>query len=164
MVHQLHILVFFLFFLENRIWHFMQIVSWGDNLHEVSKFCLQNFLPSMQSVKLKFDTSDISEGGSLHELSSVVHGLFIKKKSWIVHELFINYGTIHKSWTIHESVFHELFSSWTIIHGWIQKPFMNCKLSLKNYSWIRFMNSSWTVHKLINPFLQGDVRNLELKH
>ena len=26
----------FLFFLENRIWHFMQIVSFGDNLHEVS--------------------------------------------------------------------------------------------------------------------------------
>ena len=27
---------FFLFFLENRIWHFVQIVSLGDNLHEVS--------------------------------------------------------------------------------------------------------------------------------
>ena len=27
---------FFLFFLEKRIWHFMQIVSWGDNLREVS--------------------------------------------------------------------------------------------------------------------------------
>ena len=27
---------FFLFFLENKIWHFMQIVSLGDNLHEVS--------------------------------------------------------------------------------------------------------------------------------
>ena len=27
---------FFLFFLENGIWHFMQIVSLGDNLHEVS--------------------------------------------------------------------------------------------------------------------------------
>ena len=26
----------FLFFLENRIRHFMQIVSLGDNLHEVS--------------------------------------------------------------------------------------------------------------------------------
>ena len=26
----------FLLFLENRIWHFMQIVSLGDNLHEVS--------------------------------------------------------------------------------------------------------------------------------
>ena len=29
-------LIFFLFFLENRIWHFMQIVSLGDNLHKVS--------------------------------------------------------------------------------------------------------------------------------
>ena len=27
---------FFLFFLENRIWHFMQIASLGDNVHEVS--------------------------------------------------------------------------------------------------------------------------------
>ena len=26
----------FLFFLENRIWYFMQIVFLGDNLHEVS--------------------------------------------------------------------------------------------------------------------------------
>ena len=31
-----HKLIFFLFFLENRIWHFMQIVSLEDNLHEVS--------------------------------------------------------------------------------------------------------------------------------
>ena len=28
--------IFFLIFLENRIWHFMQIVSKGDNLHEMS--------------------------------------------------------------------------------------------------------------------------------
>ena len=28
--------IVFLFFLENRIWHFMQIVSTGDNLHEMS--------------------------------------------------------------------------------------------------------------------------------
>ena len=28
--------IFFLFFRENRIWHFMQIVSSGDNLHEMS--------------------------------------------------------------------------------------------------------------------------------
>ena len=26
------------FFLENRIWHFMQIVSIGDNLHETSNY------------------------------------------------------------------------------------------------------------------------------
>ena len=30
-------LTFFLFFPENKLWHFMQIVSWGDNLHEMSK-------------------------------------------------------------------------------------------------------------------------------
>ena len=30
-------LIFFLFSLENRIWHLMQIVSTGDNLHETSK-------------------------------------------------------------------------------------------------------------------------------
>ena len=50
-------------FSENRIWHFMQIVSIGDNLHEISKpvFCkikksiskfrLLKLLPSMLSVK-----------------------------------------------------------------------------------------------------------------
>ena len=30
------LIILFLFFLENRIWHFMQIVSLGDILHEVS--------------------------------------------------------------------------------------------------------------------------------
>ena len=29
-------MLFFLYFPENRIWHFMQIVSLGDNLHEMS--------------------------------------------------------------------------------------------------------------------------------
>ena len=53
----------FLFFPEKKIWHFMQIVSLGDNLHEVSylifeekfkkyfKCRLLKVLPSMQSVK-----------------------------------------------------------------------------------------------------------------
>ena len=31
------LVVFFLFFPENRIWYFMQIVSPGDILHEMSK-------------------------------------------------------------------------------------------------------------------------------
>ena len=31
------VMIFFLFFPENRIRHFMQIVSTGDNLHEMSK-------------------------------------------------------------------------------------------------------------------------------
>ena len=30
-------MIFFLFFLENRIWQFTQIVSTGDNWHEMSK-------------------------------------------------------------------------------------------------------------------------------
>ena len=30
------LMLFILFFQENRMWHFMQIVSLGDNLHEVS--------------------------------------------------------------------------------------------------------------------------------
>ena len=29
--------IFFLFFPENRLWHSMQIVFSGDNLHEMSK-------------------------------------------------------------------------------------------------------------------------------
>ena len=31
------LMIFFIFFLENRIWRFMQIVSIGDNLHQMSK-------------------------------------------------------------------------------------------------------------------------------
>ena len=30
------LVVFFLFFQENKIWHFMQTVSNGDSLHEMS--------------------------------------------------------------------------------------------------------------------------------
>ena len=30
------LVIFFLVFPENRFWHFMQIVSTGDNLHEMS--------------------------------------------------------------------------------------------------------------------------------
>ena len=29
------LVIFFLVFPENRIWHFMQIISIGDNLHEM---------------------------------------------------------------------------------------------------------------------------------
>ena len=29
-----HFEIFFLYFLKDRIWYFMQIVSLGDNLHE----------------------------------------------------------------------------------------------------------------------------------
>ena len=31
------LMIFFLFSSENRVWHFMQIVSIGDYLHEMSK-------------------------------------------------------------------------------------------------------------------------------
>ena len=34
---RLHFEIFFLFFPENRIWHFMQIVSIEENLHKMSK-------------------------------------------------------------------------------------------------------------------------------
>ena len=53
------LMIFFLFFLENRIWHFMQIVSWGESVRsyflgktrkKISKCCLLKFLPSNQSV------------------------------------------------------------------------------------------------------------------
>ena len=30
------LMILFLYFAENRIWYFMQIVSWGDSLHEMS--------------------------------------------------------------------------------------------------------------------------------
>ena len=56
-------MIFFLFFQENRLWYFMQIVSNGDNLHEMSKpffwkkrrkyisnCCLLKFLQSMLRV------------------------------------------------------------------------------------------------------------------
>ena len=56
------LIMFFLFYPEDRIWHFMQIVSW-DNLQEVSNAvfwknkknisacCQLKFLPSILSIK-----------------------------------------------------------------------------------------------------------------
>ena len=56
------LVILFLFFPENRLWHFVQIVS-SDNLHEmqswfsrenkkyISKWCLLKCSPSMQSFK-----------------------------------------------------------------------------------------------------------------
>ena len=48
---------------QNRLWHFMQIISLGDNLHEMSKSIFwkkkyfkmlsAEFLPSMLNIKLK---------------------------------------------------------------------------------------------------------------
>ena len=32
-----YLIIYFLIFPENRLWHFMQIVSLGDNLHEMSE-------------------------------------------------------------------------------------------------------------------------------
>ena len=56
------LIIFFLFFSANRLRHFMQITSKGDNLHEiskpifskkykhnVSKYCLLKFLPKVLS-------------------------------------------------------------------------------------------------------------------
>ena len=58
------LMMFFLVIIENRIWHFIQIVFNGDSLHEMSipvfwgkktsKFCLVNFLPSMLSIRTNY--------------------------------------------------------------------------------------------------------------
>ena len=55
------LMIFFIFFLETRIWYFMQIVFLGDivfqilfsrkNKKNISRCRLQKFLPSMQSIK-----------------------------------------------------------------------------------------------------------------
>ena len=43
------LMIFFLFFLGNRIWHFMQIVSLGDSLHEMSNPILGDNLHKMSN-------------------------------------------------------------------------------------------------------------------
>ena len=46
------LMIFSLFFLENKIWHFMQIVSFGNNLHEVSN-------PIFFKKKFKMSSAEI---------------------------------------------------------------------------------------------------------
>ena len=48
----------FLFFLENRIWHFIQIVSLGDSLHE------ENMIWDFMQI--------VSLGDNLHEVSNPI--------------------------------------------------------------------------------------------
>ena len=54
--------VFFLFFLENRIWHFMQIVSLWDNLHGVRFYFLG---------KIRKNIINMSSAESAHSMVSV---------------------------------------------------------------------------------------------
>ena len=70
------LMIFFLFFPENRIWHFMQIVSLGDNLHEMSnpvfwenkknlpKCCLLKILPRVLSVNFYHSM------GKIHQMTN----------------------------------------------------------------------------------------------
>ena len=84
---------FFIFTLVNRIWHFMQIVSIGDNLHEmlnlfpgknkknISMCCQLNILPRVLSVKT---SSSWSWHGSwllhwkLYKIIQIVYLFYIK--------------------------------------------------------------------------------------
>ena len=56
------LMIFFLFFIENRIWNFMQIVSLGGCVKSYfqGKTSLWKFLPSMQSVNWKLKEFDWS--------------------------------------------------------------------------------------------------------
>ena len=55
-----HTEIFYLFFLENRIWQFMQIVSTGDNLHEMSNPVLI-FSPKNRIWKFMQTLSNLNE-------------------------------------------------------------------------------------------------------
>ena len=48
-------MIFFLFFLENRIWHFLQIVSLGDNLHGVKS----SYFPGKYEKIFKMSSAEI---------------------------------------------------------------------------------------------------------
>ena len=57
-----NILKYFFLFLENRIWHFMQIVSLGDSLHKYQ---------ILFSTKNKKNINSLSPAESAHSLVSV---------------------------------------------------------------------------------------------
>ena len=71
--------MFFLYIPENSFWHFMQIVSIGDNLHEISnpvsrenkkdisKCCLLKILPIVLSITLCQDKRDLDVSVKLHK-------------------------------------------------------------------------------------------------
>ena len=57
-----NLVIFFLFFPENSIWHFMQIVSIGDNLHECQTlFSGKNTKKKIQSTLVILNSKGLSE-------------------------------------------------------------------------------------------------------
>ena len=79
------LVIFFLFFPENRIWHFMQIVSTEDNLHEmsypvfweknnqenVSIYCLLKIYPLHCNAKRLPKTKDLIKYFNCHRWENV---------------------------------------------------------------------------------------------
>ena len=56
-------MIFYLFFLENRIWHFMQIVSVGDHFHELSNLFWKNQDEYFKMSSAKFFTQSAKRLG-----------------------------------------------------------------------------------------------------
>ena len=104
-------LIFFLFFPENRIWHFMQIVSSGDNLHamsnpvfwenkkNISKCRLLKFLPRVLSVK-------VMPQQSIPHLLPITIEMLYSRFNW----KFLN--LMQHSWIL------QVLPSWSEINFW----------------------------------------------
>ena len=67
----------FLFFPENRFWHFMQIVFSGDNLYEMS---------DLFSEKNKKTVINLSSTELTQSFTSFISFLFLVRFSWNFHQ------------------------------------------------------------------------------
>ena len=102
-------MILFLFFPENRIWQFMQIVSTGDNLHETSKlvFCEKNqknisvccplkILPRVLRVKIKKNFEQMSLGDYFKaKIIYIFSEFFIKNLQRLIHLNCLHEETLH---------------------------------------------------------------------
>ena len=108
---------FFLYSSESGLWHFIQIVVWGNNLHELSKpifwvnirkmfqnvvcFCVCYFLPSMQSFnrRIKLLHAQTQLGLNWHPnfiernltIQSKKYYKFVSSKDCDIFYLFVSY-------------------------------------------------------------------------
>ena len=80
-----HLWIFFLFFPENRFWHFMQIVSIGENLHEMSKPVFweekKEKYFKMLSAELAKRVVKVKRWGTNHFSSKQLFYIFLLRKS-----------------------------------------------------------------------------------
>ena len=89
------LMMFFLFYRENRFWHFMQIVSSGDNLHDMSDCFLGKGRKIFQYFSMS-SAENFTEDAK-HQVSFSVIGENVLCWSWYISTGPVNLQSIYQN-------------------------------------------------------------------